>query len=110
MLCRFGGSMEEEKSIVPVQEEVKDFQIKEIADVFNKAPSGTTVELNALTTGSYRYHTKPFARGHVGARPPLRPRRPQSRPSEALSGCRSPCLELLGNQSQNMFGASQSAA
>ena len=56
MLCRFGGVMEEEKSIVPVQEEVKDFQLKEIADVFNKAPSGTTVELNALTTGSYRYH------------------------------------------------------
>jgi len=56
MLCRFGGVMEEEKSIVPVQEEVKEFQLKEIADVFNKAPSGTTVELNALTTGSYRYH------------------------------------------------------
>lgn len=56
MLCRFGGVMEEEKSIVPVQEEVKEFQIKETADAFNKVPSGTTVELKGLTTGSFRYH------------------------------------------------------
>ncbi len=57
MLCRFGGVMEEEeKAIVPVQEEVAEFQLKEIADVFNKAPSGTTIELNTLTTGSFRYH------------------------------------------------------
>lgn len=58
MLCRFGGVMEDEKetAIVPVQEEVKEFQLKNIADVFNKAPSGTTVELDMLTTGSFRYH------------------------------------------------------
>ena len=48
--------MEEEKSVVPAQEEVKEFQIKETADAFNKVPSGTTVELKGLTTGSFRYH------------------------------------------------------
>lgn len=58
MLTSFGGVMEEETAIVPVQptEEVQEFKLRKVDDLFARADDGTTVELAQLTSGSFRYH------------------------------------------------------
>lgn len=57
MLCRFGGVMEPEpETQVVASDDVQEFKLKEVGDIFQGAAGGTTVDINDLTTGSYRYH------------------------------------------------------
>lgn len=57
MLCRFGGAMEPEpEKQVVASDDIQEFKLKEVGDIFQGADGGTTVDINDVTTGSYRYH------------------------------------------------------